>query len=441
MSKKKSIIKLCVVGVVVLLGLFLTFFSFVIPTTKTTFKGFFNAIDFGYDVDGGVLAVYEPDGEILVESEKNKRLDNTVTKLSAALTKYGFDVSRQDDTIRLEISNAGYLELNNKFSNYGINVFSLVGSEDGLTFSSDSSDGKKEGYVSGEYVSNCESGYSQSAGVYYVTVNFTEEGQTKFRELTQKISDDSGKLYLYINGSVYNSDGFEIDGAVSSLTLTATNQVAAEAMTVQINTVAKEITLKEVVANTVSAGLNTSTDAFFGNEKTLLIVGLVLTFVGILTFLSIRYRVFGLMTGIASLIFIIIYSFLIQSIPLAKMNFNGIIGGIFAYLLLIAGFVSCLEKVRSEYKLGKKIPASLNSGFKKNFLPILEKYVFLILICAVLYIVGPVSLKYFAVSLFVGLFVNYFVIFLLKGLCNTCLGITAKKEFYNLKREAVKNED
>ena len=68
--------------------------------------------------------------------------------------------------------------------------------------------------------------------------------------------------------------------------------------------------------------------------------------------------------------------------------------------------------------------------------------IFLIIVCAVMFIVGTPALKAIAVNLFVGLFVNYFTLFVaLRGVCNLYLPINStKKEFYNLKRGAVKHE-
>ena len=78
MTKKRSIVKLCIVTDLTLIGLFLTFFSFVIPTTNTTFKGFFNAINYGYDINGGVLAVYEPLDDTLTGQELENKVQQTV---------------------------------------------------------------------------------------------------------------------------------------------------------------------------------------------------------------------------------------------------------------------------------------------------------------------------------------------------------------------------
>lgn len=441
MTKKRSIIKLCIVAVLTLIGLFLTFFSFVIPTTNTTFKGFFNAINYGYDINGGVLAVYEPVDDTITGYDLENRLDTTAKKLSKTLSGWGFNVTKQSNGIRIEVSETNYKEINNKMSQYGVDILSIIGTEQGIMFSDKSTydEAVESTYVDGSYLENCTYTYNQQ---WIVQVNFTEEGKTKFKDLTQKIVNADGKLYMFVGKQNYNSDGFELDNAISSLYLTATNQQAAEALSVQISVLSKPLNLVQVVNDTISGGLDISTNCFFGNQSSLLIAGLVVLFVATLVLLSVRYHIFGAFAGWAIAIFTVVYAFLLQSIPLVLMDMNGIMGFLLVYAILVGNMVSIFEKIRSEYASGKKIPNSIQSGFKKNVLPILERYVFLLIVCAVMFIVGSTALKAIAVNVFVGLFVNYFTLFVsLRGLCALYLPLNAtNKNLYNLKRGEIKHE-
>ena len=101
------------------------------------------------------------------------------------------------------------------------------------------------------------------------------------------------------------------------------------------------------------------------------------------------------------------------------------------------------ERIRREYAIGKKIPNSVRSGFSKNVLPTLEKYVFGIILCGILYIVGSVGLKALAVNVFVGLFVNYFVLFaVLRWICSLYMPINStNKKSFNLKREGDRHNE
>ena len=195
MTKKKSIVKLCIISVITLIGLFLTFFSFVIPTTNTTFKGFFNAINYGYDIDGGVLAVYKPYDDTLAGHDLENKVTTTVANLESALSSWGFSVTKQGDNVRVEISETDYKSVNTKLGTYGVDILSLICSTEGITFSDDATDGKSEGYVSGEYIESCTYGYNQAD---YVQITFNEAGKTKFKKLTQNAIDNGdGKIYMY----------------------------------------------------------------------------------------------------------------------------------------------------------------------------------------------------------------------------------------------------
>lgn len=443
MTKKRSIVKLCIVSILTLIGLFLTFFSFVIPTTNTTFKGFFNAINYGYDIGGGVLAVYEPQDNTIAGYELENKLDVTVSKLNSALAGWGFSVTKQNSNVRCEISQTSYNELATKLSQFNLDVLSLLDADEGITFSDKSDDGEAEGFVSGDYIESCTYSYNQQ---WIVEIKFNEEGKTKFKALTQKIIDSTEtnpKLYMFINGENYNSSGFEMgESSVSSLTLVANNEMAAEALALQVNVLARPLMLDTVITDVVTGGLNTSTGAFFGNQQALLVFVLCAVVVATIALLCVRYRVLGALATLAIAIFTVLYAFLLQSIPLVMMDMNGVMGVLLVYIALIGGIVNVFERIRREYAVGKKIPNSVTSGFKKEVIPTLERYIFLLVVCAVMFIVGSPALKAIAVNVFVGLFVNYFTLFVtLRGLCNIYLPINStKKELYNLKRGAVKNE-
>ncbi len=444
MTKKRSIVKLCIIAVLIIIGLVLTFASFTIPTTTKPFNGFFNAINYGYDVNGGYVAMYESADSSVTGYELENNVKKTVAKLNSSLSGMGFSVTQQNNNVRVEISNVSFLELSNK---YGVDVFGLIGAEKGITFSSSSSNELEEGYVSGSHIENCYYSYasqinSDGSDGYVITIEFDEEGKNAFKELTQKVADDSGKLYMYMNGEDASNGGYEMDRATSSLTLTTTTEASARAMTLQISTLAKPMQLNTLMSGKTSAGLNSSTGFFFGNETTLLLFAVVIIFVASIVFMCVRYHILGAMGSVSLLVFVILYTFLLQSIPLVMLDFSGIMGVLASFVLLVAGNITVFEKIKKEYAIGKKIPNAVTSGFKKTVLPILEKYCFLLVASAIFYLVGIAGLKTFAVSLFIGLFVNFFTLFVVtRGLCKIYLPInSSNKKLYNLKREAIKDE-
>ena len=456
MTKTRSRIKFVLIVMLIAIGLFLMFGSFVIPTTNTTYRGFVSAINYGYDISGGRLAVYEVSEANSDEQKSNlsQKLDKIVGDYSAVFENRGLTVTRQGDNIRVEVSNYdedGIENIMKKAGYSSVNLFSLIGSQSGIVFSSaDSFDNISDDDIDGSYIKNCTLDASQAASdgtTYYpITIHFTEEGQTKFKALTKKIVDDGGRLYMYVNGTNYlgssDASGMDVQSAVSNLTLTTTSQNSATALMLQVSALAKPLLLTQIVDNTITGGLDTSTGAFIGNTRTMLIISLCAIFAITVLFLCVKYRMLGLFATLSLLVFGIIYSFLLQSISLVLIDINGLMGVLLTYILLVCGFVEIFGKIREEYASGKKIPNSVQSGFRKSVLRILEKYAFLLVLCVVVYLVGTSALKHLSIALFVGLFANYFTLFVsLRFMCKTYLPLNStKKGFYNLKREVAKDE-
>ncbi len=445
MTKKRSIVKLCIIAVLTLIGLVLTFVSFIIPTTTTTFNGFFKAINYGYDVSGGYVAIYKPADSSITGYELERNVQETVTKLNSSLNGLGFQVTKQDKNIRVEISKVSYYELNDRYS---VDVFGLLGVDRGIEFSSSSDAGSLgEDFISGSHITKVSYAYagqinSDGSDGWVINVEFDEEGASKFKALTQKIADDNGKLYMYMNGEDASNGGYEMTSGVSSLTLTTTTESSARAMSLQLSTLSKPLILNTLIDGETTAGLNSSSKFFFGNESNLILFAIAIIFIASVIFLSVRYRILGAMASVSILIFTILYTFFLQSIPLVLLDFSGIMGVLATYGLLIAGFVTCFEKIKKEYIMGKKIPNAVTSGFRKTILKTLEQYCILLVVSAIFYLVGIAGLKTFAVSLFIGLFINFFTIYVVtRGLCKIYLPInSSNKKLYNLKREATKDE-
>ena len=94
MTKTSSRIKLVLVAILTVIGMLLTFVSFVIPTTNTTFRGFAGAINYGYDIAGGRLSVFEAQrGEGMSDSEFEIAVNSTVDKYKSVFASYGLEVS------------------------------------------------------------------------------------------------------------------------------------------------------------------------------------------------------------------------------------------------------------------------------------------------------------------------------------------------------------
>ena len=428
MTKKYNRIKFCVIALIAVIGLVLTFFSFNVPTTTTTFRGFFNALPLDYDVNGGTMAIYEAqkDDEIS-QADFEEDLNNAISNLSKTLSSKGYEVVRLDgNLIRVDAS----------AFNSTSSIFNLIGSKDGVNITKDST-GETVG-ITGADIESCIASYQSMAGTWGVTINFTEEGGDKFFDLTEEVagSESDKTLYFFVDGQLLSK--VSVSEAISGGTtfISMETQSAAESYALQISTVSNNIYFKEIS--------NGKTTAPIGNNFVLmLIITLAVILVATFVFMILRYGILGVLADLAYVFYAIIYIFLLQAIPLTNLSIAGIIGTLISYIVLIDATVMVFERIKKEYYSGKKIPNSVMSGFKKTIRPTLETHIILLVLCFATYFVGVKAFSDLAVSLFIGLFVSYFTVFVaLRGFAKLFLTIDSihPKTYRLKKREGKKNE-
>ena len=451
MTKTRSRIKIILTAVLIALGLFLTFGSFVLPTTNTTYRGFFNAINYGYDINGGRLAVYKvsDDNDDSALGNLSSKIDRIVGDYETFFSPKGMNVTRQGDNIRIEISRYDYDNISDAMAKSGFNadLFEIMGSNEGIKFTDQStySDVPSDA-LDGTYIDDCVILSSQAGGdgkMYYpVQITFNTAGQEKMRELSKAIVDEAGGLHIFVDGKDYLSSGLELSSVVSSVTLYSTSKNSAESLRLQVLALAKPLLLTKVLDSDITGSLNTSTSALFGNTKNMLIIALSAMLVAAFVYMLIRHRMLGLFGVMSILAFVCLFAFLLQSITLIVIDLAGLLGVLMTFGLLIAGMLKIFDRIEEEYNYGKRIPNSVSSAFRKNVIPTLERYGFLLILAVIVFLVGTPALKHFSFALFIGLFVNYFTLFVpFRGLCMLYTNINGtKKGYYNLKREAKGNE-
>ena len=175
----------------------------------------------------------------------------------------------------------------------------------------------------------------------------------------------------------------------------------------------------------------------------MLIIALAVILVATFVFMILRYGILGVLADLAYVFYAIIFVFLLQAIPLVNLSIGGLVGVLISYVILIDATVIVFEKIRKEYAAGKKIPNSVMSGFKKSIRPTLETHIILLVLCFATYFVGVKAFSDLSASLFIGLFVSYFTVFvIIRGFAKLYLTIDSiHPKTYNLKkREGKKNE-
>lgn len=428
-GKKNSILNFTAIVLLTLVGLFLTVANFVVPFTSQRYNGFINSISLGLDLSGGVSAVYECNLSADSNTDNlDEAIDATVSRLTSMITEDYNEatVVRQGDTrIRIEVPSV----------NDPQEVFNLIGQPTPLymTLSGDASTAKR--YITGSDISSVNVDYQKNDDgeyVYGVAVKFTDEGTTAFANLTGDAANGDQTIYIYL--------GDPEDSETEKLTLTCESKIVggstfisggsldsqeeAEAYALKIMSGTFNVSLKLLESSVISATLGDQAlkYALIGG-----IIGLIL----IVLILWWRYGDFGWLASFALIIYTILMIFFLQAIPGVQLTLPGLAGIILSIGMAVDGTVIIYERIREEYKAGKRIPLSAKIGFKKAFWPIFDSNITTVFTTIVLYILGTASIQGFAITLLIGILLSMFMnLVLIRGFVKWYLpfnSVNAKK--------------
>jgi preprotein translocase subunit SecD len=133
------------------------------------------------------------------------------------------------------------------------------------------------------------------------------------------------------------------------------------------------------------------------------IIGLTL----IILFMFFYYRLSGAIADVG-LLFNIIFLLAAMSALRATLTLPGIAGIILTVGMSVDANVLIFERIREELRSGKTVRASIDAGYKRALLAIIDSHVTTLITAAVLFQFGTGPVKGFAVSLSLGVAINLF---------------------------------
>lgn len=401
--KKNSIINFVAMIVITILGIVLSVCSFDIPFTSYTYNGFANSISLGLDLAGGISVVY--DCSIAKDSntsDLDKAIDATVTRLESVITKEYSEatITRQGNTkIRIEVPSVTNSD----------EIFDMIGEPTPLymTLTQSSS---AEARIKGSDISNVQASVQKDDSgeyVYGVSVTFTKDGAKKFADLTGEAADGDKKIYIYL-GDIDDSADMQltceqkITGGSTFISGSFDTMQDAEDYALKIMSGTFNVELELLESSVVSATLG-------GQALKLAIIGGFVGMFLIMLILWIRYGDFGFLASFALVMYTVLMLFFLQAISFVQLTLPGLAGIILSIGMAVDGTVIIFERVREEYRSGKKIPLSVKIGFKRAFWPIFDSNITTIITALVLYILGTASIQGFAITLLIGIVLSMFM--------------------------------
>ncbi len=432
MSKAKSIVALIVSLILTAIVGVACFASFPVPFTHKTkqYNSIMSLIGKGIDLSGGYYVVLTPKDSSDSDANKSEyisTLESAQNILRSRLDSKGYTeatISVQDgNKIRVEIPEVDNAE----------EVLQVIGSTGEISFRNKAGDILvKAEHIKSAYVSRDP----DNASKYVVVLNFTAAGTEAFSKATKEVYESDDKtLYIYLGDEVVSSPSVSGQLTESSATITGYETYdEADAVASVIESGRLPIDFEVSESRSISARLGE--DAI---NKSLLagVIGMAIIFI----IMIVVYGGMGIAADIALFIYTLLYIIFMAIVPGVQLTLPGIAGILLSIGMAVDANIVIYERIKEEYRNGKTVLASVDSGFKRAVITVIDSNVTTILSAAVLYFLCPGTIKGFAITLFIGIVLSMITsIFVTRWYLKIMLSLSEKKEkFFRLKREETKN--
>ncbi len=234
-----------------------------------------------------------------------------------------------------------------------------------------------------------------------VAITLDREGARQFAELTGRYAMTQQPLPIVLdgevlvapvpqeailNGQAVITGGFSIEEARQLAVLLQSGSLPVPLDVMEIRNVGPVLG-QESVQRSLNAG----------------IIGILLVFV----FMTMYYRLPGGVASVALLFYIAFVMAVLVGLR-ATLTLPGIAGLILSIGMAVDANVIIFERVKEELRSGKRLRASIDSGWKRAFVAILDANVTTLITALVLFYFGTGPVKGFAVTLSIGILLSMF---------------------------------
>ena len=233
----------------------------------------------------------------------------------------------------------------------------------------------------------------------YVSIDMTSRGGKVFAHLTEK---NVGRRMAIVLDDIVRSAPVireRILGGSAQISGSFNHEEAADlAIVLRVGALPAPVDIIQNMTVGASLGQDSINKGLFSG-----LFGAVI----VLAFMIIYYRLSGLVANTA-LILNILMLFAGLAILNATLTLPGIAGIILSIGMAVDANVLIFERMREEYSLGKSVRSSIDGGFGKAFLTIVDSQVTTLITALALFMFGTGPIKGFAVTLSLGIIFNLF---------------------------------
>jgi len=422
MTRRRAITKLVMICLMIGVGLFLTFASFQVPVINngnTRYVGFIGAIEsrMGIDLQGGVLAVFDArPNEEMQGGNFRDHIEATRTRLEDQLHDRGFP----EATVQLQgvTGSSGQIRVEVPGMQESQELVQVIGSPAVIDFRR-AGGNESDIFLTGRHIRSV-SVYNIAFNDWGVRLHFTEEGGRIFQREVRN-AGVGGTIRIFSNDEQISAPTIQsLDaGADGTAVISGAfpNERSARELMTRIQSGLFEVRLETVEISNIPPTLGQGA----------LLAGIIAFIVGIafmFILMYLLYKDFGLLSNLSMIVFSILFLGLLAIIPMVQLTLPGIAGIILAMAMAVDANIIIFERIKDEYKTGKRMAVAVESGFNKSIVTIFDANITSIIAGAVLFFLGTGAIRGFAIVFMLGIVVSMFCsLFVLRQLAKLYLYI------------------
>ena len=384
-------------------------------------------ISLGLDLAGGVSITYQVVGD---EEPDATDMADTIAKLQQRVENYSTEaIVYQEGTDRINIEIPGVTDANKILEELGrpgsLYFISETDSDGNANYSiqaiTDAQGNVSYGYALNKTIDELKADGSiklegtdvktatagsmkdQTMGntTYAVDLVMTDEGTKKFEEATRNAYEKSETLGIYYDGafvSVPSVKGVFSDGNAQISPMSSYEEAESLASTIRIGGLKLE--LEELHSKVVGAQLGV--EAISTSLK-----AAVIGFIVVAVFMIAVYFLPGFASVLALGIYVALVVLLLNGFDMT-LTLSGIAGIILSIGMAVDANVIVFARIREELATGKTVKSAMQIGYDKALSAIIDGNVTTLIAAAVLWLLGPGTVKGFAQTLALGIVLSMF---------------------------------
>lgn len=271
---------------------------------------------------------------------------------------------------------------------------------------------ERQTLLTGDTLKDATVGFDPT-GVPVVNISFNSEGSRIFAQITG--ANVGRRLAIVLDEVIYSAPVIRepIRGGRAQI---SGNFTTKEAHDLAIILRAGALPAPVKLIEQTSVGPSLGREAIFRGS-----LSLAVGFMLVVVFMAAYYRTSGLIADLCVLVNVVL---ILSALAMfgATLTLPGIAGIVLTVGMAVDANVLIIERIREEIRNRLPLAKSIEEGFRRAFLTIVDTHVTTLVSAVILYYAGTGSIKGFAVTLFIGLVASLFTaVFLVKLLMDSLM--------------------